>query len=308
MSERAAQIVRSTIAIAAALVAIAVVAAMLPVWPLVLVEHFRVQLAIGGALVAVAGLALRERSGDVAAIATLVALLAIVPDLTASRRAVPVGTPVRVLSANVLMMNHDYARLARVIAEERPDVIALVEPSRRWLEALAPSVAGYARIEAPREDYLGMALYVRGEVRGEVRVLSNGTPNIFAEVSVGDATFRIVVVHPVPPITGALHEKLVRYFAELGAVVRGDPRIVVAGDFNATPWSRTFATMMNASGLCDSRAGFGMQATRPADEWILRIPIDHVLTSCAIGVADRRVGPDVGSDHLPVVVDLVIPR
>jgi endonuclease/exonuclease/phosphatase family metal-dependent hydrolase len=40
----------------------------------------------------------------------------------------------------------------------------------------------------------------------------------------------------------------------------------------------------------------------------MRIPIDHMLVSCSIGVASRRIERDVGSDHLPVVVDLVIPR
>jgi endonuclease/exonuclease/phosphatase (EEP) superfamily protein YafD len=307
MSERALRFARTAIAIASVVAAVAVVVVCVPVWPFVLVEHFRVQLAIGAALVATAGFALRARSADLAAIATLVTLIAIVPDLSAPRRDVVAGTPVRLLSLNVLTENLHYAKAARLIADERPDVIALVEVNRAWLDALAPSVEGYARIEASREDHFGVALYVRGQVRGEVRELTNGTPNIFAEASVDGAVFRVVVVHPTPPMSGRLQNALMRYFAELGAEVRGDPRVVVAGDFNATPWSRTFATMMNTSRLCDTRAGFGVQATRPADGWLLRIPIDHVLTSCAIGVRDRRIGPDVGSDHLPVVVDLVIP-
>lgn len=300
-------IARSAVRIAAALTALAVVATLVPAWPFVLVEHFRVQLAIGGAVVTIAAFALRDRSADVAAIATLVTLVAIVPDLSGFRRDLPAGTQVRVLSVNVLTANTEHAKVARLIGEERPDVIALVEVSQVWLDALAPLVDGYARIEAPRDDNFGVALYVRGELHGAVRMLGNRTPNIFAEATIGVARFRIVVIHPVPPMSGELHDRLASYFAELGALVRGDPRVVVAGDFNATPWSRTFATMMNASGLCDTRAGFGMQATRPADGWILRIPIDHVLASCAIGARDRRIGPDIGSDHLPVIVDLVIP-
>lgn len=41
---------------------------------------------------------------------------------------------------------------------------------------------------------------------------------------------------------------------------------------------------------------------------LLRLPIDHLLASCTIGVADRRIGSAVGSDHLPVLLDLVVPR
>lgn len=41
---------------------------------------------------------------------------------------------------------------------------------------------------------------------------------------------------------------------------------------------------------------------------VAQFPIDHLLASCSIGIADRRVERDVGSDHLPVVIDVVVPR
>jgi endonuclease/exonuclease/phosphatase (EEP) superfamily protein YafD len=84
--------------------------------------------------------------------------------------------------------------------------------------------------------------------------------------------------------------------------------VIVMGDLNATPWSQPFRRLVARSGLCDSRAGFGIAASYPADSTVLRIPIDHVLITCSIGVADRRVERDIGSDHRPVIVDLVVPR
>jgi endonuclease/exonuclease/phosphatase (EEP) superfamily protein YafD len=39
---------------------------------------------------------------------------------------------------------------------------------------------------------------------------------------------------------------------------------------------------------------------------VLRIPIDHCLVSPSVAIVDRRVGPPVGSDHLPVFVDFAI--
>jgi endonuclease/exonuclease/phosphatase (EEP) superfamily protein YafD len=305
VSERVVSFAKLLVAIAAAFIGAAVVASLLPIWPCVLVEHFRVQIAIVGTIVAAVAFALRLRAADVAAIATLITLVAIVPDLTASRRPVPAGAHVRLLSLNVLRSNHRHAEVVRLIAAETPDVIALVEVNQRWLDGIAPAVEGYSRLA--NHDNLGVALFVRGKVRGEMRRLRNRRPNIFAEVTVNGATFRMVVVHPIPPVTRRHHDLLMDYFAELGGLVRGDPRVVVAGDFNATPWSRTFARMMTASGLCDSRAGFGAQTSFPANRTIPRIPIDHVLTSCAIGVQDRRIGSDVGSDHLPVIADLVVP-
>jgi endonuclease/exonuclease/phosphatase family metal-dependent hydrolase len=35
--------------------------------------------------------------------------------------------------------------------------------------------------------------------------------------------------------------------------------------------------------------------------------IEHVLVSPSIAILANRLGPDVDSDHLPVIVDLAIP-
>jgi endonuclease/exonuclease/phosphatase (EEP) superfamily protein YafD len=36
------------------------------------------------------------------------------------------------------------------------------------------------------------------------------------------------------------------------------------------------------------------------------VPIDHLLHSEALVAYDRQLGPELGSDHLPLVVDLAI--
>ncbi len=41
---------------------------------------------------------------------------------------------------------------------------------------------------------------------------------------------------------------------------------------------------------------------------LVALPLDHCLVSDEILVANRRVGPFVGSDHFPVVVDLVLKK
>jgi endonuclease/exonuclease/phosphatase (EEP) superfamily protein YafD len=39
----------------------------------------------------------------------------------------------------------------------------------------------------------------------------------------------------------------------------------------------------------------------------MRIPIDHVLHTPDIRVYERKNGPRVGSDHLPVMVEFYLP-
>ena len=73
---------------------------------------------------------------------------------------------------------------------------------------------------------------------------------------------------------------------------------------SATRWCGAFAQMQAAAGLRDSSDGMGYQGTWPTMlPCFLRIPIDQVLVGGGIGVRDRRVGMDIGSDHLPVLAD-----
>jgi len=125
---------------------------------------------------------------------------------------------------------------------------------------------------------------------------------------VGGTAVGVVLIHPLPPISAAaLAAQVATLDAAADRVAALAMPVLVLGDFNATPWSQPFHRFQARTGLCDSRAGFGFAPSFPAASAALRIPIDHLLASCEIGVRDRRVERDVGSDHLPVVLDLVIP-
>ncbi len=300
---------RAVASLAAVGLAVVVVATVIPVWPLELFEHFRVQYAAAGLVVVIACAGLRIRGyADAAAIAWLLDLTILVTGLRPARD-LPSGTPVRVLLLNVLTSSSAHADVARLIADTRPDVIGLVEVDRRWLDALAPALTSYARLEHPRDDNFGLALYARGTLTGDVEELGTPLPSLVAHATVDDTAVHIVLTHPLPPISAQASTDLTTQLVAVGGRARSlAAPVLVLGDFNTTPWSRPFAALLSASGLCDTRDGFGIQATFPSSLAIARIPIDHVLVSCTAGVRDRRVERDVGSDHLPVLVDLVVPR
>ena len=287
------------------------VASWIPVWPLALVEHFRVQMMVGGILIVVACAALRSRYFDAAAIATLLHLVWLLPDLGASRRPLPArGRPVRVLLLNVLSSNTRFADVRKLIADSNADIVALAEIQDNWLRELAPALTSYpARIEHPRTDNFGLALYSRVPLTGGVEYLG-AFPSIVASLAETDGALGVVLTHPMPPISGHYLDLLDEQLAAVAARARTlGPNAMILGDFNATPWSRPFRRLLEASQFCDSRAGFGLQTSWvPEISRVMQIPIDHVLVSCGIGVRDRRIERDVGSDHLPVVVDLVLPR
>ncbi|HEX6222454.1 MAG TPA: endonuclease/exonuclease/phosphatase family protein, partial [Acidimicrobiia bacterium] len=84
-----------------------------------------------------------------------------------------------------------------------------------------------------------------------------------------------------------------------------DGAYMVVGDFNATPWSWPFRRLMGSADVENSQRGFGLQPTfATSSNLLLRVPIDHVVHSPALEVTGRQLGPALGSDHFPLVVDL----
>lgn len=91
----------------------------------------------------------------------------------------------------------------------------------------------------------------------------------------------------------------------------------MVGDLNITMWSPYYKRFARQTGLRNARQGFGILPSWPTKETysqispalslLLAIPIDHCLISPEIKVLNIRTGPNVGSDHRPVITDLLIP-
>ena len=80
--------------------------------------------------------------------------------------------------------------------------------------------------------------------------------------------------------------------------------VVVLADLNTTPWGFAFRDFVRSSGLTDASRGQGLQWTWPARIWPLAVPIDHALVSEQVNVLGLETGPDIGSDHHPLVLDV----
>lgn len=79
---------------------------------------------------------------------------------------------------------------------------------------------------------------------------------------------------------------------------------LVMGDFNTPVESRIFQESWGDLTDAFSRVGFGFGMTR-INGWI-RVRIDHVLVGQGWYVDHATVGRDLGSDHLPLIVDLTL--
>ena len=277
-------------------------------WQLELFCHFRVQyfwaLALACTGFAVLGRRVLMLVAAALAAANLVLILPLYfgPDATAND-----STTLRALELNVHFLNQNYDATLDLIRRDKPDIVVLCEITPGWKEALKALDKEYPYSEIiPSRSPAGLALLSRYQITDiAVKTLSRvGLPTIVAGLETPDGRLTVIATHPASPSTATDFKYRNEQLAEVGRIAgeRAGP-VMVLGDLNTTGWSPFFQDMLEVSGLVDSRRGFGVAATWPSLLLPLRIPIDHCLVSPEVSVGEYRVGPSVGSDHRPIVVD-----
>lgn len=219
----------------------------------------------------------------------------------------------RLLLANVHFANTNYAGVIALAKAEKPDVLIIQELTPLWAEQLENmrDLFPHAQINA-HQNPPGIALYSRWPLE-DVRILALGSvngPSIFAKVKVGDVSVSLLTTHPPPPVPGyaAYRNEQLRLAA---AFAQDMPRpAVLIGDLNLTMWSPYYSQLVRESGLIDARKGFGVLPTWPAPlrSGLMMIPLDHCFISQGLQVAEIKKGSDIESDHLPLIVDLLVPK
>ncbi len=282
-------------------------------WPLDLLANFRPQFGVAlAAAAALLGLGRWRRSAGIVAVAAVINLglvgwLWIPPSVEAPASA----DPLRVLSFNVLAANENYDEVMAHIAEVDADIVFLHESSLPWEEAADGADMGYRVVKTRNDDHIfGTLVLVKGEARVESFGFTTREPRSVEVIYTLDSGKEVAVLglHPVAPVSerdSGLRDAQMA-FAANWASDQSLPT-VVAGDFNASPWSHAFRSLLTRGDLRDSQRGFGLQQSFPvSSNLVFRIVIDHVVVSDDIEVVERRLDDPIGSDHFPVVVDLLV--
>jgi endonuclease/exonuclease/phosphatase (EEP) superfamily protein YafD len=215
----------------------------------------------------------------------------------------------RIISANVLCDNVDPRGMIDLVRSERPDILGMMEVSSPWIEGLEPIRSEFPyRYDYPSDDEgTGLSLWFRTRpiaVEFLPKLHPCGMPAIRAVIDFAGKPRHLWLVHLVSPFKRAFCLKAGDEFADLVEKLRRDGGSALAfGDFNCSDGSPYFARFIGQSGLRDSRLGFGRQRSWPT--WSpYRISIDHAFLTPDLAVEDRRLGPSIGSDHFPLLLDL----
>jgi endonuclease/exonuclease/phosphatase (EEP) superfamily protein YafD len=244
-----------------------------------------------------------------AAVVNLVTILPIyVPVGHAKPVPVATGTPLRLVSFNVLGKNREYEQVAAWLRRESTEVVLLMEVQPHWMPSLESLSDLYPHQHViSRRDNFGIALLSKTRWN-DIKTVEFGSaelPSIVATLDCGGQSFMLIGTHPVPPRLSRRNHCLQRTACgHWPFIQQGTGPVIVAGDLNLTEHSPYFHDLLRTSGLADSRQGIGIQASWAPRLPGLDLPLDHMLVSLEWQVATRRVGPHLGLDHRPVVAGL----
>lgn len=219
------------------------------------------------------------------------------------------GQPLRILHSNVLRSNRRYSDVISLVKAEQPDIAVFVEVNSSWAKQLSvlSEIFPYSSTQQESERF-GSAIYSKLPLNNSsVRAFSNQRKSLLVDVKFQGKIISLIVAHPTVPIKQQSFIDRNQQLAGIGeyAAQVKNPLIVV-GDLNTTMWSPFYKNMVKTGKLRNARSGFGILPTWPTFMPLAYIPIDHFLVSKEIGVLKIRTGRNVGSDHLPLITDLVI--
>ncbi|MEM6852581.1 MAG: endonuclease/exonuclease/phosphatase family protein [Pseudomonadota bacterium] len=239
---------------------------------------------------------------------------------TITEAAAPQGAPptLRIMSFNILKSTDNAARAAALIAAERPDIVALQEFQHRdhaLLDLLAKSHPH--RTYCSKREACGVALFsarpwrASGIIADESHRISADHHGRRASVAwavveaPGVRPVLVMDVHPRKPIRRGRQQVDYDFMAaQLEALRPAGAPVIVAGDFNATPWSRNIRWFAKKTGLRWARH---WQPTYSDRHLIPSVQIDHIFVSDDIRLQSIAELDAAGSDHRAIIAELVLP-
>lgn len=223
-----------------------------------------------------------------------------------SRRAETSGEPLArldFLSFNVLAGNRSAEALVQSIVADPPDVALIMETPgiEKYLDRIAEVLPYSIGCESPVG--CDISLHSRFPLEGEVSTLQ---PFRFqrlalASLSIDGVPLTIVGVHLSKPyFDQAAWRELDQIDDVLGDV---EGPLVVAGDFNAAPWSEPLAWLARRNNLAPAQ---WPPATWPVRLGPLGVPIDNVFTGGTARIESLMSGDNQGSNHRPLRAQIAI--
>jgi endonuclease/exonuclease/phosphatase (EEP) superfamily protein YafD len=254
---------------------------------------FRLHLMLAAAVIVLVCALLREGPGQWLALTAMVAAIAGLVPTVIPPRPVP-AADLTGWQLNLRFDNADPGAVAAAIRAAAPDIVTLQEVSNANLGIIDALADIYpTRHVCPAHSVGAVAILSRLPAFGAPGCVE-GRGLAWVTLTTPDGALTVASIHlhwpwpyRQPEQSADLAERLSRL----------PGRVILAGDFNAAPWSVSVARLASA---IRGRPARGLRITFDRRRPLFPgLPLDHVLASSGIDIAARRGGHH-GSDHRAV--------
>lgn len=213
----------------------------------------------------------------------------------------PAGIRLKIVTANLLWSNRQHQLLRDWLKVEDPDIVITQETTSLWAVELGrlTGLLVHRRLPGPADDLAILSRYPF-DMAEEAGIRTHGTLAM-ATLSIKERRIDLMGLHASVPTSPARRIARDDMFEDIARFARRTNHpLIIAGDFNATPWNHSMRRLVRESPLRHAPGFWRPTWTAYVPHW-MGIPLDHVLGATGCRVVDRHVGPDIGSDHRPVV-------
>jgi endonuclease/exonuclease/phosphatase (EEP) superfamily protein YafD len=305
-------------------VAVAIVHALgLRAWPYELGHHFVAHAGLAAAGIALAAAFSRRR--ELLVVATPLALwfgivwaTAPLPADRATTRAAQGAAeqPLTLITNNVYVNNRRLDAVVTWLTTGPADIVVLQEVAPELIQRLEREDDRYPYRAVGTDPYVhdegvtseATAVLSRWPII-ESRRLNGRTPGwqallVRIEVANGQKPW-IVAVHPPSPVfreNVPVRDRILQELAEVIPTLDGP--VIVAGDFNTTPYAPVFKPFVTSAELATFSR---FPATFPDSYGAAGLPIDHVMVRGA-ELLKLQALPSMGSDHRALAATILLPQ
>nr|WP_306267940.1 endonuclease/exonuclease/phosphatase family protein [Pararhizobium sp. IMCC3301] len=212
------------------------------------------------------------------------------------------GNGVKIITFNLLYHNDQIDRIADYVTRQDPDILMFQElsPINRPLLDLLPQYP-YRQSCSLNQT---MATMVLTKTKPSAQGCLPRSQVAWIDLILSGKPVRVASVHLHWPWPLLQWRQIDNIRSEVAGLDSKRP-IILGGDFNAAPWSNAVRTMEDITG---SRVVPGFRFTILGFKSPLKLPvflpIDQILLPEEATLRDVTTGPELGSDHRPVVVTL----
>lgn len=218
------------------------------------------------------------------------------------------STSLKVVSLNLYSGNVEKKLALDYLTNSSADIIIVSELTPEWANELQTlnAIYPYAKAIVQNGNFgIGAISKYPIDINEVIFVDESRIPILDLSIELSSRNLNFIAAHAFPPIGAIGSELRSEYFQSLIAAAKKSNPEFICGDFNATPWSIKFKNFFDLANM-RLPMGHGILKTWPVTVSLLAIPIDHCLVSNENTILSYKKGIDVGSDHYPLELNLIL--